>query len=149
MPTTSKRNDFCKIVDSCLPLEDGSVWSQTLGKRVSDDPRHFIFRRPKKKSMNIFDNFFGGTIFANFFSKCLFLKRYDILDVTGSCSSKNDPRGFEIQPSAALGGGVKRSVYVFWLDIWRQNTFKKTYNSSKSVGFFFKKNLHNKKTYAY
>ena len=103
----------------------------------------------KKKSMNIFDNFFGGTIFANFFSKCLFLKRYDILDVTGSCSSKNDPRGFEIQPSAALGGGVKRSVYVFWLDIWRQNTFKKTYNSSKSVGFFFKKNLHNKKTYAY
>ena len=24
--------------------EDGSIWLQTLGKRVSDDPRHFIFR---------------------------------------------------------------------------------------------------------
>ena len=30
-----------------LPPEDGSVWPQTLGKRVSDDPQHFIFRRPK------------------------------------------------------------------------------------------------------
>ena len=27
--------------------EGGSVRPQTLGKRVSDDPRHFIFRRPK------------------------------------------------------------------------------------------------------
>ena len=26
-----------------LPPEDGSVRPQTLGKRVSDDPRHFIF----------------------------------------------------------------------------------------------------------
>ena len=27
-----------------LPTEDGSVRPQTLGKRVSDDARHFIFR---------------------------------------------------------------------------------------------------------
>ena len=31
-----------------LPPEDGSVRPQTLGKRVSDDPRHFIFRRRKQ-----------------------------------------------------------------------------------------------------
>ena len=30
-----------------LPLEDSSDWPQTWPKRVSDDPRHFIFRRPK------------------------------------------------------------------------------------------------------
>ena len=29
-----------------LPPEDGSDRPQTLGKRVSGDPRHFIFRRP-------------------------------------------------------------------------------------------------------
>ena len=34
--------------------EDGSVWPQTLGKRVSDDPRHFIFRRRKTKFSNNF-----------------------------------------------------------------------------------------------
>ena len=33
-----------KILNGCLPPEDGSVRPQTLGKRVSDDPRHFIFR---------------------------------------------------------------------------------------------------------
>ena len=36
-----------------LPPEDGSVRPQTLGKRVSDDPRHFIFRRRKKFSGKI------------------------------------------------------------------------------------------------
>ena len=30
-----------------LPLEISSDRPQTLGKRVSDDPRHFIFRRQK------------------------------------------------------------------------------------------------------
>ena len=31
-----------------LPPEDGSDRRETLGKRVSDDSRHFIFRRRKK-----------------------------------------------------------------------------------------------------
>ena len=31
-----------------LPPEDGPVRPQTLGKLVSDDPRHFIFRRRTK-----------------------------------------------------------------------------------------------------
>ena len=41
-----------------LPPEDGSVRPQTLGKRVSDDPRHFIFRRRKNKLAKIFDKNF-------------------------------------------------------------------------------------------
>ena len=31
-----------------LPPEDGSVRRETLGKRISDDSRHFIVRRPIK-----------------------------------------------------------------------------------------------------
>ena len=36
-----------EILNSHLPPEDGSVQLQTLGKRVSDDPQLFIFRRRK------------------------------------------------------------------------------------------------------
>ena len=43
-----KKLSFCKALNGRLPPEDGSVWPQTLGKRVSDDPQHFIFRRRKK-----------------------------------------------------------------------------------------------------
>ena len=49
-----------EFLNGRLPPEDGSVGPQTLGKRVSDDPRHFIFRRRKKKSTKIF----AGQIFA-------------------------------------------------------------------------------------
>ena len=45
-----------QTLDGRLPPEDGSDWPQNLGKRVSDDSRHFIFRRPKK----IFDEIFGA-----------------------------------------------------------------------------------------
>ena len=38
-----------------LPPEDGSDRRETLGKRVSDDLQHFIFRRQKK----ILDEFFS------------------------------------------------------------------------------------------
>ena len=40
---------FWKTLNGRLAPEDGSDRRQTLGKRVSDDPRHFIFRRRKKK----------------------------------------------------------------------------------------------------
>ena len=40
---------FYKTLIVRLPPKDGSVRPQTLGKRVSDDPRHFIFRRRTKK----------------------------------------------------------------------------------------------------
>ena len=38
---------FFKTSNGRLPPEDGSDRRETLGKRVSGDPRHFIFRRPK------------------------------------------------------------------------------------------------------
>ena len=49
---------FCKTLNGRLPPEDGSVRPQTLGKRVSDDSQHFIFRRRKKKLAKIFDKNF-------------------------------------------------------------------------------------------
>ena len=45
-----------------LPPEDGSVWPQTLGKRVSDDPRHFIFRRRKHRKKSIFCKILNGRL---------------------------------------------------------------------------------------
>ena len=42
---------------------DGSVRPQTLGKRVSDDPRHFIFRHREKKIGKIFDENFSSKNF--------------------------------------------------------------------------------------
>ena len=47
--------------------EDGSVWPQTLGKRVSGDPRHFIFRRPQTFFAT---KHFGGKIFRQQQSAC-------------------------------------------------------------------------------
>ena len=53
-----------------LPPEDGSDRLQTLGKRVSGDPRHCIFRRPQTF---LAATFFVGKIFRQqpefFFSK--------------------------------------------------------------------------------
>ena len=43
-----------KISNGRLPPEDGSDRRETLGKRVSDDLQHFIFRRQKKFWMNFF-----------------------------------------------------------------------------------------------
>ena len=48
------KNKNYKTLNGRLPPEDGSVRPQTLGKRVSDDPRHFIFRHRKKN----LDDFF-------------------------------------------------------------------------------------------
>ena len=40
--------NFFKTSNGRLPPEDGSDRPQTLGKRVSGDPQHLIFRRPHK-----------------------------------------------------------------------------------------------------
>ena len=48
-PKTEIFSNCLQTLKIRLPPEDGSVWPETLGKRVSDDPRHFIFRRRKKK----------------------------------------------------------------------------------------------------
>ena len=47
------------------------------------------------------------------------------LDVTGSCSSKNDPRGFDFQLSTTFGRGVKEMVCIFGHDFWPKMTFTK------------------------
>ena len=50
------RNDFENLFETLnnrLPQEDGCVRPQTLGKLVSDDPRHFIFRRQKHRKKSI------------------------------------------------------------------------------------------------
>ena len=36
---------FCETLNGRLPLKHSSDRPQTLPKRVSDDPQHFIFRR--------------------------------------------------------------------------------------------------------
>ena len=41
-------NDIGAADDRPKTAENGSDRRETLGKRVSDDPRHFIFRRRKK-----------------------------------------------------------------------------------------------------
>ena len=43
----SRISIFLQTLNTRLPFKLGSVWPQTLPKRVSDDPRHFIFRRRK------------------------------------------------------------------------------------------------------
>ena len=55
----AKKIEFSK---GRLPPEDGSVRPQTLGKRVSDDPRHFMFRRRKKIRQKFFKKDFVGSL---------------------------------------------------------------------------------------
>ena len=59
---------FCKTLTGRLPPEDGSVRPQTLGKRVSDDSRHFIFGRPKM--------FFGDFCFQKFWRRFFLPKTF-------------------------------------------------------------------------
>ena len=49
----SRISIFLQTLNTRLPFKLGSVWPQTLPKRVSDDPRHFIFRRQKKTNRQI------------------------------------------------------------------------------------------------
>ena len=39
------RKGFFETFNGSLPIQISSVWLQTLSKRVSGDPQHFIFRR--------------------------------------------------------------------------------------------------------
>ena len=68
---------FCKTLTSRLPPEDGSVRPQTLGKRVSDDSRHFIFRRRKENLANIFDKNFHPKNFCRKIDKLHFFPAMD------------------------------------------------------------------------
>ena len=106
--------NFCKTLTGRLPLEDGSVRPQTLGKRVSDDSQHFIFRRRKKiLGNNFWWKFSSKTKFVGKSTNCLFLRSYGFLDVIGRCASKSYPQKFDFQLSTTFGGGVKEIVSIF------------------------------------
>ena len=105
---------FCKTLTGRLPPEDGSVRPQTLGKRVSKDSRHFIFRRLKKNWRKFSIKIFIKKIFVGKLTSGLFLPSYGFLDVIGRCASKSYPQSFDFQLSTTFGGGVKEIVSVFF-----------------------------------
>ena len=103
----------CRTLNGRLPLEYDSVRPQTLGKCVSDDSQHFIFRRRKKF---FWPKFLMKIFVKNFVGKstnCLFLRSYGFLDVIGRCASKSYPQSFDFQLSTTFGGGVKEIVSIF------------------------------------
>ena len=103
----------CRTLNGRLPLEYGSVRPQTLGKCVSDDSQHFIFRRRKKKIAKIFDENFRKKKIVGKSTNCLFLRSYGFLDLIGRCASKSYPQSFDFQLSTTFGGGVKEIVSIF------------------------------------
>ena len=105
---------FCKTLTGRLPPEDGSVRPQTLGKRVSDDSRHFIFRRRKKIWRKFSIKIFITKIFVGKLTNCLFWRSYGFSDVIGRCASKSYPQSFDFQLSTTFGGGVKEIVSIFF-----------------------------------
>ena len=50
----AENKEQCRTLNGRLPLEYGSVRPQTLGKCVSDDSQHFIFRRRENVFWQIF-----------------------------------------------------------------------------------------------
>ena len=50
-----------QIFNGRLPPEQSPDRHETLGKRVSDDPRHFIFR-PQKRQKNVFCKTLNGRL---------------------------------------------------------------------------------------
>ena len=111
--STSK--NFFETSNGRLPPEDGSDRPQTLGKRVSGDPRHFIFRRPQSF---LATKFLVGKIFRQqpefFLAKWLFWRSCAGLHASIECRSKIHCQTYRFQPSTTLGGGVKRKKTVFF-----------------------------------
>ena len=105
---------FVETSNGRLPPEDGSNRPQTSGKRVSGDPRHFIFRRHKHF---LRPKFLLQKFFANgpkkFSAKCLFWRSCAGLHTNVECSSRIHCQNYRFQPSTTLGGGVKREKTVF------------------------------------
>ena len=102
---------FSKTLNGRLPLSLRSVRLENLGKRVSDDSQHFIFRRPKKICSDFFFRKISGWFF--FFKKVAFWRSYGFLDVMGRCASTNDPRSFDYQLYTTFRRGVKVVHTVF------------------------------------
>ena len=108
--------NFFETSNGRLPPEDGSDRPETSGKRVSGDPRHFIFRRHKhflrpKFLLQFFFFVNGPKIFS---AKCLFWSSCAGLHTSVECSSRIHCQNYRFQPSTTLGGGVKREKTVFF-----------------------------------
>ena len=107
---------FFKTSNGRLPPEYGSDRPQTLGKRVSGDPRHLIFRRPFCFfRQNVWSDFLFVNTSKNVSAKCLFWRSCAGLDVTGRCASKIHCPNFRFQPSTTLGRGVGKGFSVFFV----------------------------------
>ena len=81
-----------------------------------------------KKTSRSFDKFSSENVLSEKSANSdnyLFWRSYAILDVTGSCSSKNNPRGSNFQLSATFGRGVKEMVSLFGHDFLAKMTFAK------------------------
>ena len=107
-------------VRSCvrLPLEDGSDRRETLAKRVSDDSRHLIFRRPKF----LWDKIFGAKSQHEIKNRP-FWRSYEFLSVSGRFSTKNHPISVKFQVSTFLGEGVQRRFSIFSLTFGPKQTY--------------------------
>ena len=108
---------FVETSNGRLPPEDGSDRPQTSGKRVSGDPRHFIFRRHKHflRPKFVVAKICSSTPRKLFSVKCLFWRSCAGLHATGICSSKIHCQTYRFQPSTTLGGGVKEVKSGFFV----------------------------------
>ena len=111
----------CETLNGSLPLKHGSVRPQTLGKRVSDDSPHFIFRCQTFFS-DVFFGFFRSQNYRKI-ENCLFLKSWDFLNATGRSAMKNDPQWKDFQVSTTFGRGVKDYVCIFVSRLLAKNDF--------------------------
>ena len=117
---TKKKSIILQTLKIRLPPEDGSVWPETLGKHVSDDPRHFIFRQQKNFPIKHFIKKVFVTPPPRKSVKCLFWRSCEFLDVNGRSASKNHCQTYRFQPFTTLGGGVKKAVCVFFVSLGKK-----------------------------
>ena len=111
---------FSQALNGRLPLEHGSDRRETLGKRVSDDSRHFIFRHPPI----FFGIFFVQKFGVNFFFKnAAFWRSQEFLSVTGRFLVENHCLQFVYFLSTILDRGVKVVQTVFAADLAPKMTF--------------------------
>ena len=111
---------FCKLWTSIYPPRMApfglKLWEnsfQTIPDISFFDAKNFLFDKnfvnknccyhPPQKSV-----------------KCLFWRSYEFLDVNGRSASKNHCQTYRFQPFTTLGGGVKKTVCVFFVSLGKK-----------------------------
>ena len=107
-----------KISNGRLHPEDGSDRRETLGKRVSDDLQHFIFRRQKKFWMKFFRK---NKKWRNI-NKQVFSRSYAGLSIIGRSAVRNHCLRCVYFIDTTLGEKVEDLVCVFDLDLEAKRT---------------------------